>query len=246
MAETRTKMAIPPELRAAPPRKVRRYRRKWAPLLMLPYIICGVGVLAYLVAELLLIYATPARDGRIIRLYTIEGGRGLSYRVQYQYVAGSSTFTGSDGVVPGFYQQLQLGQEVRVHAIVIGSRRISEIEKPFSIYCSTHWPLWLIAIIWNLLVLLQLKVRAIPKRLMERGIAVIGKITDKEIIGRDSATARFRFTFNTSAGESITAVEGVAAWRCQDISPGDQAVVVYDPAWPRRAVLYQCSDFHAE
>jgi hypothetical protein len=135
--------------------------------------------------------------------------------------------------------------EVRIHAISIGPRRFSEMEKPFSEYYRTRWALWALAIVWNILLVLHLRVRAIPRRLVERGTPVIGRITEKQVFGRDSATAKLRFTFNASDGRSITALEGVAAWRCQKISDGDPVVVLYDPGWPRRAILYDCSDFLA-
>ena len=246
-AETKTNLAIPAELRAAPPRRARRYRRKWASLLLLPYTLVGIGLLTYLAAELLLILATPALPGVITRLYTTTAAHGgISYRVQYEYADGSSTFAGSDGISHKLYPTLKIGADVRVHAVTIASRRISEMGKPADEYWQTRWSIWLVAVIWNLLLLLHLRVRSIPRRLIQRGTAVIGRITDKQVIGRDSATARLRFTFNTGGGETITAVEGVAAWRCQRISQGDPAVIVYDPAWPRRAILYDCSDFHAE
>ena len=120
------------------------------------------------------------------------------------------------------------------------------MEKPAPEYWTTHWSLWVLTVVWNLVLFLHLRVRSIPRRLIEHGTAVVGRIIDKEVIGRDSATAQFQFTFNTRDGQTINAVEGVAAWRCENLSKGDQAIVLYDPAWPRRAILYACSDFRVD
>jgi hypothetical protein len=246
-AQAQSNLAIPPELRAVPPRRARRYRRKWAFLLLLPYIFVGVALVGFLAAELLLVLATPPLAGQITQLFTTANAHGgSSYHVQYSYASNSNKYIGSDGVSAPLYHTLKNGMEVQVHAVSIGPWRIGEMEKPLGEYWSTRWPLWMAAVVWNLLVLLHLRVRSIPRRLIEKGNAVIGRVTEKQVIGRDSATARLRFTFNTRDGQSITAAEGVAAWRCPEINEGTQAVVIYDPAWPRRAILYECSDFHAE
>jgi len=213
---------------------------------MLPYILVAIVLLAYLLGELFLLLGTAPQPGRIGRLYVTTGsGGGTTCNVEYHYVVGTSIYGGTDAVSRPFYSNLKVGMDVNVHVLTIGPFQFREMEKSSSEYWGTHWFLWLSAILWCGVLLLTLKARGIPRRLVRNGTPVMGRIAEIKAPRPGSNTVQLFYEFSNGAGQKITANDVVSKGRSGRISQGQEVVVLYDPAMPRRAILYDFCDYKA-
>ncbi|MGA3067849.1 MAG: hypothetical protein ABSF29_13480 [Tepidisphaeraceae bacterium] len=224
-SEARSKAAIPVELRAAPPRKVRRYRKKTSSLLILPYLIVGIVVIAYLAGELILLQATAAQPGRISQLD--PASPGSARRAEYQYVIGSTIYKGSDQVSERTFESLKVGMIVPIHVFAIGPYHFRELETTSGDYWATHWVLWALAVVWNLVVFLAIKARGIPKRLVRIGTAVFGQVTDTKPSPRSKSGTQVHYEYRSGSGQLIVANDLVTGIRPGDISKGQDVVVLF-------------------
>jgi ribosomal protein S8E len=99
------------------------------------------------------------------------------------------------------------------------------------------------AILWNGVLLLAVKARGIPKRLVRSGTAVFGRVVEIKVSPRPGAPRQIFYEYRSGAGDKIVANDIITG--SAKISQGQEVVVLYDPANPRRAILYDFCDFRA-
>jgi len=224
---------IPPQLRKAGPRMVRgrRYDRLILPAI---FMVVGLGVLVAVVAEALFLAVAPITNATITAKYTTSGGKGgIKYHLRYIYGSGTSRITDSGQLSESRYATLQVGDTISIRALGSGSL--------VRLFC---W-LWAIGSIGGTLVMMR-QLWLLPRQLVRDGQVIIGHITDKKIRrSRSGQTCTLFYEYHPVTGEAIHSKMSMVRGQFNAPEPGSDVVVLYDPAKPKRSIVYDACDFEA-
>jgi hypothetical protein len=253
--------AIPPELRAPPPRAVLRREGKGrgpvaARLFLLPHMLVGIGALLFVIGEPVLLLFTPAMPAVVTKLSTHTGSKGrITYRMDFDY---SPTLTGGwaahdqETITREEYESLHGGDRVMVHAAQVGRFRYVTLSRSFGNYARNRFFIWIWAIFWNgfmSFVVYPMWVRPIRYgQLVRIGRPVPGKITSRYVTRNKSTTYHVKYEFTTSdiSREQRQGEMTITRAQYDAITDGGVVTVLYDPDRPAHHVVYECSGFKAE
>jgi hypothetical protein len=248
---------FPVELRQPPPRSVQRRlgRRSSVPRVVRLLLLIGCALLFLCVAELLFLRLTPAIPGRVISMKTttsiVNHGLRTRYTIDYSYDSAGAQIADSQ-LVPGrAYNSIHADQPILVHAITLGSLHFSELQLSPADYFTIRWPLWLGALsstIATICVLLMLRRRGIwvsPRRLVRGGEPVFGQITNKWTQRGRGLSYWVDYTYEPPGGKALKRSMSVTSDDYDQAIKNARVLILYDPANPRRSVIYRYCSYRA-
>jgi hypothetical protein len=145
------------------------------------------------------------------------------------------------------YAALHVGDLIAVRAVAAGSWHFSELDSAGQDHAVMRIFLWIWGIMLSATMLLMVRrVWLLPRQLVRDGQAVIGRITDKkfEPAGR-SKTPTLLYQYEPADGEMVKSRMSVSRKAFAAAERGSEVVVLYDPAKPRRNLIYDVCEFEA-
>ena len=242
---------IPIELLVPPPRKVHlRADRRTAVISKLIFAILldlpGIAFLVYAAVDPFFIRYTQPRPATIVYLRISHGRKhNTSYHVGYSYVFDGLQRTADENVNGSLYYSLRVGQSVEVCASRFGPFHYVEMKNGNSV--SDRLGFVALGFAWNVIFLLYLFVLFEPRRLARVGTPTVGRITEKNISGRNSTSYCLKYTFRTAKGWKQEWPDYVPRKVYARANVGDEVVVVYvlKSDGSCRSDIYDFSDFEA-
>jgi hypothetical protein len=236
------------------PRRVRRKRGTMGPLLLgriltAPVLVVFAGMLGLVVLDWFVVFIVPAQPARIVgQIRQFKARQGATFFIAYQF--DRSGFIGRDEVMPYEFQPLWVGRAVKAHVIHIGPVGYSALDRSLGDYAQNRMILWFGAVFALAIggVIFQALWLA-PWRswwLTRNGQATYGAVVGKSIIHRRRRYLYFTLTYQFK-------VKGILQARRIRISPQrydstgvrDLLIILFDPARPRRSIVYDYCDFIA-
>ncbi len=237
-----------------PPREIRR--KAWSGCLIqffiLPHTLVGVAVLLAIVGQLGLLtfgHSTPARVTKQ-EMYTSKKG-STGYWLDYSYQSGGQTYTDRDSVSLDAYRRFTVGSELRVKSFHIGGHGTSLLTDPIGPTLKTLGLFFVWGAFWNGAVSIFVwHFYVVPLR--RRWLAKNGEATRGMIVGKRKTPGRggkgvlswvVRYAYEVPGEERQTREMPVNKAEFERAVIGEEKVVLYSPAKPRRSILYDFGDY---
>jgi hypothetical protein len=241
------------ELQAPPPRQVKPRPGRWGRtygvgLFVLLFLLVGVGVLAFLICDPVWLACSAPIPARITSL-SIGHFRGVHYVVEYAYVWDGRTIGDYQNISAATYQQLHVGETIKVHTLTVWGYHFSETDISWRNYVADHDSLWPVAILFIGISAFIFRTLFVPRRLVRDGHAVVGKIVDKQITsGKRSDIHEISYEYipqTIGSADTSTGHMKISSEDYDKAMTGQEVSVLYDPVRPNRSVVYEFADFAA-
>jgi hypothetical protein len=218
-------------------------------ILTAPLVAVAIVLLAFAVLEPILVFVLPAQSAKIIAQWPQQNSHhGIEYYIEYQF--DRSGFIGRDQVLMGEFQAMAVGQEVKAHVIHFGEVGYSALDRSLRSYSRYRGILWFgtlfsVAIGW---ILFQ-AVWYAPWRthwLVRYGKATFGAVVSKSILHGGRRHMHFTLTYQFRAMGTLQARRiRITPQRYDAADLKDLVIILFDPARPRRSIVYDYCDFIA-
>ncbi len=220
-----------------------------------------VGVMMILYFLGIVLVATLGTDtlATVTKSYTRTGSKGgTTYCIDYKFSAHGRDYSHSDAVSPTTYAAVTRpveaeGQaaQVRIRYLAIGDFHLQLLIEDHSPWKEAGTVLF-IALFWNgILSIFVTLAWVIPIRqrlLVKHGEVARGTIL-KSRTSQGKSTRHyvtFRFTDPANGSAIEREIQLPREWPSSAVEPGREVTVLYSPAKPRRALIYELSGYRVE
>ena len=218
-------------------------------ILTAPVLAVCAALLAAAILDLLVVLILPAQPAHVIRRWqNFQPHRGTMDDIEYQF--DRTGFVGRDEVLPEEYEAFRVGQAVRAHVIRLGPLSYSALDRSWGAYVRYRKILWFGAAFASAIGgVLFYGLWLIPWRarwLTRYGKATFGAVLEKSIIHRGRRHFYFTLTYQFKAHGYLYARRiNISPQRYDSSGIKDLVVILFDPARPRRNIVYDYCDFVA-
>jgi hypothetical protein len=259
MEETTQQFEMPPELRKAPPRRIRRRSGAGAGcviifgrLFILPHTIIGIGLLCMIPLTFAKVFLGDVHQGRIVRTWTSSGDDSTNYHLGYEYDAdgvhrsGDRTCSRSKYNAIGDPRRTQL--PIDVYSLNVLGWHTREALLPGESRWKRVGFYLLMALFWNGVVSVFVYMLWIApwrvKQLYRWGLAVPGRIISKRTSSSDdSTTCYLDYEFIQPKLGRIQEKQSVSSERFAAANEGQLVTVLCHPRKRSPALIYEFGDF---
>jgi hypothetical protein len=216
-------------------------------ILTAPLLATVAALLIFSAIEPIVVFLIPAQPARIIAQWCdFKSHRGITFYVQYQL--DHSRFIGVDEVLPIEYETYKVGQAVKAHVIHLGRVGYSSLDRSLRNYAHNRMILWygagvglaISSILFYALWLTPGRARWLAKN----GKATFGAVVAKSIFHNGRRQIFFSLTYQFKALGKLRARRiRINSQRYDSAELKDLVIILFDPAHPRRNIVYDYCDF---